>query len=116
MTQGQLTELLESEGARSMIETGEERGWIEPAELEAFALEHELQDVDIEELTRELERIGLEVRERAAAEDDKSKEKEEVVYEAERSHLKIVLVGPPGDTAKLLGLIRVWLEQLKPDR
>src|SRR5580765_6131615 len=67
-----------------MIETGEERGWIEPAELEAFALEHELQDVDIEELTRELERIGLEVRERAAAtEDDKSKEKEEVVYEAD---------------------------------
>jgi RNA polymerase primary sigma factor len=83
LTQGQLTELLESEGARSMIETGEERGWIEPAELEAFALEHELQDVDIEELTRELERIGLEVRERAAAEDDKSKEKEEVVYEAD---------------------------------
>jgi len=67
-----------------MIETGEERGFIQPAELEAFALEHELADVDIEELTRELERIGLEVRD-AAAEEDKAKEKaEEVVYEADQ--------------------------------
>ena len=63
MTQNQLTELLESEGAKAMLETGEERGWIEPAELEAFALEHELVDTDVEDLTRELERIGLEVRE-----------------------------------------------------
>src|ERR1041385_87727 len=63
LTQNQLTELLESEGAKSLIETAEERGYIEPAELEAFALEHELVDVDVEELTRELERIGLEVRE-----------------------------------------------------
>ena len=63
VTQNQLTELLESEGAKAMLETGEERGWIEPAELEAFALEHELVDADVEDLTRELERIGLEVRE-----------------------------------------------------
>ena len=63
MTQNQLTELLESEGAKAMLETGEERGWIEPAELEAFALEHELVDAEVEDLTRELERIGLEVRE-----------------------------------------------------
>jgi hypothetical protein len=52
LTQNQLTELLESEGARTMIETGEERGWIQPAELEAFALDHELEDVEIVELTR----------------------------------------------------------------
>src|SRR4029078_11081340 len=58
-----------------MLETGEERGWIEPAELEAFALEHELADTDVEDLTRELERIGLEVRE--ARPEDKA---EEVVY------------------------------------
>jgi RNA polymerase primary sigma factor len=84
LTQNQLTELLETEGARTMIETGEERGFIQPAELEAFALEHELADVDIEELTRELERIGLEVRD-GAAEEEKSKEKaEEVVYEADQ--------------------------------
>src|SRR5262249_16078923 len=67
-----------------MIETGEERGWIQPAELEAFALEHELADVDIEGLTREVERIGLEVRD-GALEEEKSKEKaEEVVYEADQ--------------------------------
>src|SRR5580765_5150708 len=62
-----------------MLETGEERGWIEPAELEAFALEHELADPEVEDLTRELERIGLEVREARAEE-----KAEEVVYEAEQ--------------------------------
>ena len=56
LTQNQLTELLETEGARTMLEKGEERGWIEPTELEAFAVEHELVDGDVEELTRELER------------------------------------------------------------
>ena len=45
----------------------EERGYIEPAELEAFALEHDLNDDEVEELTRELERIGLEVGAAAAA-------------------------------------------------
>jgi RNA polymerase primary sigma factor len=85
LTQNQLTELLETEGARTMIETGEERGWIQPAELEAFALEHELADVDIEELTRELERIGLEVRDGATEDEKSAKEKvEEVVYEADQ--------------------------------
>ena len=37
----------------------------------------------------------------------------DVVYEPERSHLKIILVGPPGDTVNLMNLIRVWLEQLE---
>ncbi len=79
-TQNQLTELLESEAAKAMLETGEERGWIEPAELDAFALEHELAEPDVEDLTRELERIGLEVR------DARPEEKaEEVVYEADQS-------------------------------
>ena len=79
VTQNQLTELLESKGAKAMLETGEERGWIEPAELEAFALEHELVDADVEDLTRELERIGLEVRE--ARPEEKA---EEVVFEDDR--------------------------------
>ena len=79
VTQNQLAELLESEAAKAMLETGEERGWIEPAELEAFALEHELADPDVEDLTRELERIGLEVRE--ARPEEKA---EEVVYEADQ--------------------------------
>jgi RNA polymerase primary sigma factor len=82
VTQNQLTELLESEGAKAMLETGEERGWIEPAELEAFALEHELVDADVEDLTRELERIGLEVRE--ARPEEKAPKADEVVYEADQ--------------------------------
>ncbi len=84
MTQIQLVGLLESEGAKTMLETGEERGFIEPAELEAFAVEHELADSDIEELTRELERIGLEVRE-ARPEEKARVEAEEVVYEPGQS-------------------------------
>ena len=61
MTQNQLHELLETEQARALIEGAEERGYLEPAELEAFALEHELDDEEVEALTRELEAIGLEV-------------------------------------------------------
>ena len=80
VTQNQLSELLASEAAKAMLETGEERGWIEPAELEAFAVEHELADAEVEDLTGELERIGLEVRE--ARPEEKA---EEVVYEADRS-------------------------------
>jgi RNA polymerase primary sigma factor len=70
LTQHQLQELLESEQARPFIEQGEERGHIEPVELEAFAVEHDLGEEEIEQLTRELEAIGLEVRE-ARAESDK---------------------------------------------
>ncbi len=84
MTQIQLAGLLESEAAKTMVEAGEERGWIEPAELEAFAVEHELADADVEELTRELERTGLEVRE-ARSEEKAAPEPEEVVHEAGQS-------------------------------
>ncbi|MDX6512337.1 MAG: polymerase primary sigma factor [Gaiellaceae bacterium] len=62
MTQNQLQELLETEGARSFVEASEERGFVEPSELEAFALEHELGEEEVEQLTRELETIGLDVR------------------------------------------------------
>ena len=55
-------ELLESEQARSLVEGAEERGFIEPAEVEAFALEHDLTEDEIEQLSRELEAIGLEIR------------------------------------------------------
>jgi excisionase family DNA binding protein len=37
----------------------------------------------------------------------------DVAYDPERSHLKIIVVGPPGDTVNLMNLIRVWLEQLE---
>jgi RNA polymerase primary sigma factor len=61
LTQNQLHELLETEPARTLLEGAEERGFIEPAELEAFALEQDLGDDEVEQLTRELEAIGLEV-------------------------------------------------------
>jgi len=61
LTHHQLHELLESEQARSIVEGAEERGFIEPTELEAFALEHDLSDDDVEQLARELEALGLEI-------------------------------------------------------
>ncbi len=83
MTDNQLAELLESEAAKSLLETAEERGWIEPAELEAFAVEHDLADPDVEALTRELERVGLEVR--ATPLEGKAPATTEVVGEPDRS-------------------------------
>lgn len=38
----------------------------------------------------------------------------DVVYDPARAHLKFVIVGTPGDTSSLLGLIQVWLEQMTP--
>jgi RNA polymerase primary sigma factor len=78
LTQNQLIELFESEQIRALIERSEERGFVEPAELEAFVLEHELNDDEAEALQRELETIGLEVGQPQAstAKDEKSKEKE----------------------------------------
>ncbi|MGH2977534.1 MAG: sigma-70 family RNA polymerase sigma factor, partial [Gaiellaceae bacterium] len=53
--------MLESEQIRTIVEGAEERGFVDPAELEAFAAELELNDDELEELTRELERTGLEI-------------------------------------------------------
>jgi RNA polymerase primary sigma factor len=61
LTQNQLHELLESEQARVLLDNAEERGYLEPTELEAFALEHDLADEDLEALARELETMGVEV-------------------------------------------------------
>ena len=38
----------------------------------------------------------------------------EVIYEVERAHVKIIVVGPPSDSIHLLSLVRVWMEQLRP--
>ncbi|HWH06764.1 MAG TPA: sigma-70 factor domain-containing protein, partial [Gaiellaceae bacterium] len=46
---------------KALVERSEERGFIEPTEFEAFVLEHDLNDVEQEQFTRELETIGLEV-------------------------------------------------------
>ncbi len=61
LTQNQLTELIESEQGRALLETAEERGYVEPTELEAFALEHDLADDDVEAFARELEAMGVEL-------------------------------------------------------
>jgi excisionase family DNA binding protein len=37
----------------------------------------------------------------------------DVIYDTDRSFLKIIIVGGPDDTVKLLGLIQVWLAQLR---
>ncbi len=44
-----------------MVESAEERGYIDPAAIEAFAVEQDLNEQEKEELTRELERLGLEI-------------------------------------------------------
>ncbi len=78
LTQNQLHELMESEQARLLLEGAEERGFVEPAELEAFALEHDLADDEVEQLARELEAIGLEIGQRV-----EEAEPAAVAYEAE---------------------------------
>jgi RNA polymerase primary sigma factor len=59
--------LLESDQIRAIVEGAEERGFVDPAEIEAFAAELELNDQEVEELTRELERTGLEIGQPVAA-------------------------------------------------
>jgi len=54
-------EVLETPQARSLVEAAEERGYIEPAEFEALALELDLAEDEIAELTHELEALGHEI-------------------------------------------------------
>src|SRR5437868_12250769 len=70
-----------------MVEGAQERGYLDPAELEAFAVELDLNDEEIEELTAELEKIGLEIvtpaaAAAAAADAEREKEKELAAAEA----------------------------------
>jgi RNA polymerase primary sigma factor len=81
LTQNQMHELLESEHARTFVEGAEERGFVEPAEIEAFALEHDLGEEDAEQFQRELEAIGLEIRQPVETEDKKSDAAEEKAAE-----------------------------------
>jgi RNA polymerase primary sigma factor len=83
LTQNQLHELLESDQARLLIEGAEERGFVEPAELEAFALEHDLADEEVEQLARELETIGLEVGKPAEEAEPAAAAAAAAAYEAE---------------------------------
>jgi RNA polymerase primary sigma factor len=74
LTQNQLIELFESEQVKALVERSEERGFIEPVELEAFVLEHDLNDEETEQLTRELETLGLEVGQARAGKEKDTKE------------------------------------------
>ena len=98
MTQNQLTELLESEQAKVMLEGAEERGFVEQAELEALALEHDLAEDEVEQLTRELEAIGLEVGQPRAEEAERAvaaaqPEAHELVASADSLQLFLADVG-----------------------
>jgi RNA polymerase primary sigma factor len=94
LTQNQLHELLESDSARSLVENAEERGFIEQADFEAFTLEHDLNDDEVEQLTRELETIGFDVGPPVVAE-----EKEKVP--APKVNLEINEVGGAADSLQL---------------
>jgi RNA polymerase primary sigma factor len=62
LTQNQLIELLESEHLKALIERAEEHGGhLEVAEIEAFAIEHDLAEDEAELLQRELEAHGVEI-------------------------------------------------------
>jgi RNA polymerase primary sigma factor len=60
-TQNSMNELLDTLQVRSLVENAEERGYVEPAELEALALELDLGDQEMADFTHELETLGLEI-------------------------------------------------------
>jgi RNA polymerase primary sigma factor len=74
LTHQQLHDLLDTDQARSLVEGAEERGFIEQADFEAFTAEHDLNDEEVEQLTREFETIGLDVGRPQAAEREKQPE------------------------------------------
>jgi RNA polymerase primary sigma factor len=59
--QNAMHDLLDTLQGRTLLETAEERGYVEPVELEALALELELSDEELAEFVHELEAIGLEI-------------------------------------------------------
>jgi RNA polymerase primary sigma factor len=68
LTQSQLHELIDTDNVRTFLDAAEERSFVETADLETFALEHELNDSEQEELTHQLERMGIEIRATVTAE------------------------------------------------
>ncbi len=94
MTQNQLIELIESDQVKALVERSEERGFIEPTEFEAFVLEHDLNDEETEQLTRELETLGLEVGQSRAGKDKDAKDADkEKDAEAEPAPVASVATG-----------------------
>jgi RNA polymerase primary sigma factor len=75
LTQNQLIELFETDQLKAIVERSEERGWVDAAELASFVTEQELGSEEIEQVTRELEAMGLEVGAPAPSEEEeKAKE------------------------------------------
>ena len=99
LSQNQLHELLDTEQARVLLEIAEERGYLEPAELEAFALENDLGDEEVEALARELETLGLDVRQAPVVEETTTRpanlnlDPEELVGSADSLQLFLADVG-----------------------
>jgi RNA polymerase primary sigma factor len=100
--------LLESDQIRAIVEGAEERGFIDPAQLEAFAVELELNDQEVEELTRELERTGLEIGQPAAsvavaapAQAPKQEEKEKHEEPAPEPEVAPVAISGSADSLQL---------------
>ena len=84
MTQNQLIELFETDQLKGIVERSEERGWVDPAELEGFVTEQELGSEEVEQVTRELEAMGLEIGAPIDTEEEKAKEAAEAaVWESE---------------------------------
>jgi RNA polymerase primary sigma factor len=68
LTQNHLQDVIESsESVRVFVDAAEERGTIATAEIEALAVEHDLNEIEVEDLMRELERIGVEIAQPAQA-------------------------------------------------
>jgi RNA polymerase primary sigma factor len=97
LTHNQLHELIESDQGRILVEAAEERGYVEATELEAFAVEHDLADDDVEAFARELESMGLELGPRASEPESRSAklnlEPDEVAGAADSLQLFLADVG-----------------------
>ncbi len=85
MTQNQLIELFETDQLKTIVERSEERGWVDPAELEGFVTEQELGSEEVEQITRELEAMGLEIGAPIDTEEEKAKEAAEAAVWASES-------------------------------
>ena len=94
MTQNQLIELFETDQLRGIVERSEERGWVDPAELEAFATEHELADDELEQVQRELEAMGLEIGAPQRADEEREREEKEAAG-GRRLGSRVALAAPP---------------------
>jgi RNA polymerase primary sigma factor len=99
LTQNQLQELLESDQIRAIVEGAEERGYIDPVAIAAFAAEQDLNEQEVEELTRELERTGLEIGQLAAP----APVAAEVIDEAEEKDEKEKEDEAPASTVAISG-------------